>query len=76
MWSPMSNINYTTRSLARVNKTIFESQDVVTKMFSRNNIQTLKMGKGVIIAKHIHTFRSKWEHLSIVGALIFEKDIL
>jgi hypothetical protein len=71
----MSNIKYTTRSLARVNKTIFESQDVVTKMFLRNNIQTLKMRKGVIIAKHIHTFKSKWEQLSMVRALIFEKDI-
>jgi hypothetical protein len=34
------------------------------------------MKEGVIIAKHIHTFRSKWEHLSIVGALVFEKDIM
>ncbi len=63
MWSFVSNVKYTTRSLAKVNKTIFESQDVVTKMFSRNNIQTLKMRESVIIAKHIHTFRSKWEHL-------------
>jgi hypothetical protein len=70
------HIEYTTRSLARVNKTIFESQGVVTKTFSRNNIQTLKMREDVIISKHIHTFRSKWEHLSIVGALIFEMDIL
>jgi hypothetical protein len=45
-------------------------------MFLRNNIQTLKMREGVISAKHIHTFRSKWEQLWIVGALIFEKDIL
>jgi hypothetical protein len=72
----MSNIKYTTRSLARVNKTIFESQDVVTKMFLRNNIQTLKVKEGVNIAKHVHTFNSKREQLSIVGALIFEKDIL
>jgi hypothetical protein len=34
------------------------------------------MKEGVIIAKHIHTFRSKWEKLSIVRALIFEKNIL
>jgi hypothetical protein len=27
------HIKYTTRSLAIINKTIFESQDVVTKMF-------------------------------------------
>jgi len=72
----MSNIKYTTRSLARINKTIFEYQDGVTKMFLKNNIQTLKMKEGEIIAKHIHTFRSKWEQLSIVRALIFEKDIL
>jgi flagellar biosynthesis/type III secretory pathway chaperone len=44
---------------------MFESQDVVTKMFLKDNLQTLEMKDGEIVIKHIQSFQSLLEKLSI-----------
>jgi hypothetical protein len=36
----------------------FESEDVVTKMFLKDNLQTLEMKDGEIVIKHFQSFRS------------------
>ncbi len=40
---------------------MFESQDVITKMFLRDNLQTLKLREGESVVKHIQSFRSLLE---------------
>ncbi len=37
---------------------MFESQDVVTKMFLKDNLQTLEMKEGEIVIKHFQSFLS------------------
>ncbi len=44
---------------------MFESQDVATKMFLKDNLQTLEMKDGKIVIKHFQYFRSLLEQLSI-----------
>jgi hypothetical protein len=44
---------------------MFESQDVVTKMFLKDNLQTLEMKDDEIVIKHFRSFRSLLEQLSI-----------
>jgi hypothetical protein len=44
---------------------MFESQDVVIKMFLKDNLQILEMKDGEIVMKHFQSFRSLLEQLSI-----------
>jgi len=55
---------------------MFESQDVVTKMFLGDNLQTLKMREGENVVKHIQSFQSLLEQLSITNALVINDNVV
>jgi hypothetical protein len=55
---------------------MFETQDAVTKMFLRDNLQTLKMREGESVVKHIQSFRSLLEQLLVIGAPITNVDVV
>ncbi len=52
---------------------MFESQDVITKMFLKDNFQTLEMKYGEIVIKHFQSFRSLLEQLSIARASVTDE---
>jgi hypothetical protein len=49
---------------------LFESQDVVTKMYLKNKLHTLKMKENENMMKHIHVFCALIEQLFAIGALL------
>ncbi len=55
---------------------LYEAKDVITKMYLRNKLQTLKMGENEFVTKHIHTFRSLLEQLFVVRSLVVDEDVL
>lgn len=55
---------------------LFESQDVVTKMYLKDKLHTLKMKESDTVKKHIHIFRAHLEHLLIVGTTILDDKIV
>jgi hypothetical protein len=55
---------------------LFESQDVVTKMYPKDKLHTLKMKESDSVKKHIHIFRAHLEHLLIVGTTILDDKIV
>jgi hypothetical protein len=55
---------------------MFESQDVITEMFLRDYLQTLKMKEGESVIKHIQSFWSLLEQLSTAKALVINEDAI
>ena len=53
---------------------IFESHDVVTKMYLKDNIYNLKLKEGEYMVRHIHTFCSMCEQLAAAGATLSDED--
>ena len=53
---------------------IFESHDVVTKMYLKDNIYNLKMKEGENMVRHIHTFRSMCEQLAATDTTLSDED--
>jgi hypothetical protein len=51
---------------------IFESQKVVSKMFFKDNLQTLEMKDGEIVIKHFQHVRCLLEQLSIARAPVID----
>ena len=48
-------------------KSVFESQDAITKMYLKDKLHTLKMKENESVTKHIHVFRSHMEQLLVAG---------
>jgi hypothetical protein len=55
---------------------MFESQDAITKMFLRDNLQTLKMRECESVVKHIQSFWSLLEQLLATKVLVINEDAL
>jgi hypothetical protein len=55
---------------------LFESQDVVTNIYLKDKLHTLKMKEINSVKKHIHIFRAHLEHLLIVGTTILDDKIV
>lgn len=55
---------------------IFESQDIVTKMHLKEKLLTLKMKENISVVKHIHTFRAHLEQLSAAGSTLLDDEAI
>ena len=55
---------------------VFESQDVITKMHLKDKLHTLKMKENESIIKHIHKFKSCLEQLLAAGITIQDDEAI
>lgn len=54
---------------------IFESHDVVRKMYLKYKLHTIQMRENENVIKHIHSFKFLLEQLSTTGSFINEDDL-
>lgn len=55
---------------------MYETKDVVSRMYLRDKLQSLKMRETKSLTKHLHTYRSILEQLASIGSRVDKEDAI
>jgi hypothetical protein len=55
---------------------LFESQDLLTKMYIKDELSTLKMWESDGVTKHIHIFQSHLDQLLVASTIVPDVEVI